>query len=262
MSEPILSISNLSKHFYGLKAVDSLSFNVLDGQIKAIIGPNGAGKTTLFNVISGMLPATFGSMSFLGRSIAGLKPYEVARLGISRTFQNIQLFENMSVLENAMVGTHLQTKTGFIRSAFMLPGIRKNENKARSIAKEMLSLVGLDIHAKMGAGSLSFGHRRKLEIARALATRPKLLMLDEPASGLNIKETEEFGELIKKIRSLGATILLVEHDMSLVMSISDEVLVIDHGSKVAEGEPHVIQKDPRVIEVYLGAEESSMEAVQ
>jgi len=261
MSEPVLTVNNVSKHFSGLKAVDCLSFSVFDGQIKAIIGPNGAGKTTLFNVISGMFPATGGSLQFLGRNITGLKPHRVARLGISRTFQNIQLFENMSVRENAMVGTHIRTKTGFIRSAFMLPGIWKNERKARSIAKETLELVGLDKQAKMPASSLSFGHRRKLEIARALATQPKLLMLDEPASGLNINETEEFGELIKKIRSLGITILLVEHDMSLVMSISDEVLVIDHGSKIAEGEPHLVQKDARVIEVYLGSEESSGEAV-
>jgi len=262
MNEAILSIMNLSKHFIGLKAVDSLSFSVLDGQIKAIIGPNGAGKTTLFNVISGIFPATDGSMHFLGRNISGLKPHKVARLGISRTFQSIQLFENMSVLENAMIGTHIKTRTGFICAAFMLPGIRKDERKARTIAMDMLNLVGIDKQSSMAAGSLPFGHRRKLEIARALATQPKLLMLDEPASGLNINETEEFGGLIKKIRSLGITILLVEHDMSLVMSISDEVLVIDHGSKIAEGKPQKVQKDKHVIEVYLGAEETSSTEAQ
>jgi branched-chain amino acid transport system ATP-binding protein len=255
MSGNILSVRNLEKRFIGLRAVADLSFDVRDGQIKAIIGPNGAGKTTLFNAISGLVPADEGSVHFLGKNIFSMRPHRIAELGISRTFQTVQLFENMTVLQNVMVGMHPRTKTGFLRAAFRLPGIRAEEKSVRAKAMEMLEFVGLEKDANAGSAGLPFGNRRKLEIARALATDPKLLALDEPASGLNINETEEFGDLIRKIRNRGITVLLVEHDMSLVMSISDEVLVIDHGRRIAEGEPHVIQKDQRVIEVYLGSEE-------
>ncbi len=250
----ILQVKSLKKNFGGVVALDDLSFEVRERQIKSIIGPNGAGKTTLFNVISGIYPPTFGEVWFLEKNIAYVPPHVIARRGISRTFQNLQLFANMSVLENVMVGRHCRTRTGFLRSALKVGGATKEEKTTVAAAMELLRFVGLEDSAHRGAGTLPFGKQRVVEIARALATDPRLLLLDEPASGLNVRETEETGELIQKIRETGKTIVVVEHDMSLVMGISEEVLVLDHGKRIAEGPPRTVQKHPEVLRVYLGEE--------
>lgn len=250
----LLDVENVRRSFGGVIAVDKVSFQVETRQIKAVIGPNGAGKTTLFNIISGLLRSETGAITFKDRRIGGLSPYQIAGAGISRTFQNPSLFLQMSVIENVMVGRHCRTRQGFLGCSFRLPGQRKEEHAIRQTAREKLAYVGLDRLAEAPAGSLAFGQRRMVELARALATGPDLLLLDEPASGLNTKETDDLGKLIRRIRDDGVTILLVEHDMSLVMDISDDILVLHNGTPIAEGPPDIVQNDPKVISVYLGGD--------
>ncbi len=249
-----LEIKQLHKRFGGLHAVKDVSFQVEPGQIKAVIGPNGAGKTTLFNMISGTFPATSGSVTFQGRELLGKKPFQVATLGMARTYQNIKMFSGMTALENVMVGRHVQSNAGFLASMFRMPRTWKEERDIRDKSMELLGLLEIEEHAHIDAASLAFGQQRAVELARALAMEPTLLLLDEPAAGLNIYETAEVGRLITKIRDLGITVLLVEHDMSLVMDISDEIVVLCFGEKIAEDVPTAIQQDPEVIKIYLGEE--------
>jgi branched-chain amino acid transport system ATP-binding protein len=254
MPDLLLEIRELNRSFGGLKAVNDVSFTVPSGAIKSVIGPNGAGKTTLFNLISGMLPCDSGIVLQNGKEITRLQPHRIAELGISRTFQTTKLFSRMTVLENVMVGRHTRTKAGFLSGVLNLPWTWKEEREIRERAMELLDTLGLIDAAGELASSLPFGRQRLLEIARALATEPSLLMLDEPAAGLNIYETREMADLVLKIRGWGITVLLVEHDMSLVMDISDEIEVLNYGRKVAEGEPAEIQRDPEVIRIYLGGD--------
>ena len=248
----ILHVSKIEKTFGGLVAISNLDFTVDSGQIKAVIGPNGAGKTTLFNLITGILPPKDGEILFLGRRITGVKSHRISSMGISRTFQNIQLFSNMSVLENVILGRHSRTSSGMISSILSLPKKKREERDARERSMEYLELVGLCDRINDLPENLPFGKQRLLEIARAMATEPKLLLLDEPASGLNTRETQDLGRLITEIRDMGITILLVEHDMGLVMEISDEIMVLNSGQKIAEGIPREIQENDEVIKAYLG----------
>lgn len=251
-----LDIKNMCRSFGGLRAVDGVSFSVGEGMIKAVIGPNGAGKTTLFNLISGALAADSGEVYLRGNPIHGLAPFKIARHGISRTFQNIRLFPGMTVLETVMVGRHVRSRAGFIPAMLRLPWTRREEKEIRDRAMEilgMMELVGLE---EQEAVSLPFGTQRIVEFARALASEPALILLDEPAAGLNIYETARISELITRIREGGVTVLVIEHDMSLVMDISDEILVLSSGRAIAEGVPAAIQKDPEVVRVYLGDEDA------
>ncbi|MGQ9630819.1 MAG: ABC transporter ATP-binding protein [bacterium] len=250
----ILEASGVGKSFGGLRALSDLSLGVAPGQIKAIIGPNGAGKTTFFNVVTRVYPPDAGTIKFKGVDINGLKAHDIAPLGISRTFQNIRLFGDMTALENVMVGRHSRTRSGIFTSGLRLPGMIREERAIREASMEKLDFVGLSHRANELAGSLPIGEQKFLEIARALATEPELLLLDEPVGGLSESEMEEMARLIKRIRDSGITILLVEHDMNLVMRISDEVLVLNYGRKIAEGPPREIQANKDVIAVYLGAE--------
>jgi len=250
---PLLEVQNITHRFGGLVALDKVGFLVAQGQIKSIIGPNGAGKTTLLNVISGLLPSGAGRITFKEKRINGLKPHQIARAGMSRTFQNPSLFLQMSVLENVMVGRHCRTRSGFSSCCLRLPGQIREEKRIREAAMEQIRYVGLEGLAEVEAGALGFGERRMVELARALATEPSLLLLDEPASGLNSRETEDLGEHIRRIAEKGITVLLVEHDMSLVMTVSDDILVLDNGARLAEGAPSVIQNNEEVIRVYLGS---------
>lgn len=248
----IISIDGIGMNFGGVAALSEVSFSVDTGNIKAIIGPNGAGKTTLFNLITGVYRPTTGRIMYGGVDLAGATPDVIASHGITRTFQNVELFSNMSVLENVMVGRHVRTVSGFLACALRFPHMIREERQIERSAQEYLDFVGLSERIGDMASSLPLGHQRYLEIARALALEPKLILLDEPAAGLDEKETEELGGLIRKIRDRGITVLLVEHDMSLTMEISDEIVVLDYGKKIAEGTPREIQYNKKVIDAYLG----------
>jgi branched-chain amino acid transport system ATP-binding protein len=250
----LLEVRELGKAFGGVAAIADLSFAVPEGSIYAVIGPNGAGKTTLFNMLSGVYVPSDGAIEFDGSSLAGLEPHQVATRGISRTFQNLQIFFNMSVLENVMVGCHQRARSGLYRAALRLPGVVREEQQIRAWALEALEFCGLAHLAERPADALPYGELKRVEIARALAADPRLLLMDEPAAGLNDTETAELRELIRRIGASGVTVLLVEHNMGLVMQVSDTVLVLDYGSKLAEGTTTEIQNDPRVIAAYLGGE--------
>jgi branched-chain amino acid transport system ATP-binding protein len=250
----LLEVEALIKSFGGVTAIADLSFDVPEGLVYSVIGPNGAGKTTLFNMLSGIYRPDEGSIRFMDQGVVGLQPHQVAALGISRTFQNLQMFFNMSVLDNVMVGCHLRTRTGLFSAALRLPRIKREEKLSRQWAQEALAICNLDKFIGQEAGSLPYGVLKRLEIARALAVQPRLLLMDEPAAGLNDTETLEMRKLIRRICDSGITVLLVEHNMGLVMQVSDRVLVLDYGSRLAEGTPVQIQNDRRVIEAYLGGE--------
>lgn len=248
----LLEVTGLNLHFGGLHAVNNVSFNVESGMIKALIGPNGAGKTTLFNLISGFLRPDSGTVLFNGQAINELRPYQIAARGLSRTFQHIKLFPKMSTLENIMVGRHIHSRSGFISGMLRLPGTRLEEKKIRERSLEIMGFLGISELAGLEATNLSYGQQRMVELARATACEPKLLLLDEPAAGLNMRETAAMAGLISRIRDMGMTILIVEHDMSLVMNISDEIIVLSYGQKIADDKPMAVQKNTEVIRVYLG----------
>lgn len=247
-----LRIDNISKSFYGVKAVDSISFEVDRGQIYSVIGPNGAGKTTLFNLITGIYTPDNGSVYLDNEPISQLATHELALKGISRTFQNLQIFMNMSAIENVMVGAHIHLDKNIIKSCFNLKSIRERDNELMDASADIMETVGLGSYIKYSADTLSYGNLKLLEVARSLATKPKLIFLDEPAAGLNPQETESLTDLIFKIRDMGITVVIVEHDMKLVMSISEKILVMNYGKKLAEGNSLEIRNNPDVISAYLG----------
>ncbi len=256
MSGPILEIRALRKTFGGLTAVDGVDLSIAAGQITSVIGPNGAGKTTLFNLIAGVYLPSSGEILFEGKPLGKAPPHGRAVLGIARTFQNVLLFDNMTALENVMAGQHSRSRYGFLEAALRLPKARREEEAITLNARRYLNLVGLGLYADRNPASLPLGQQKLLTIARALATEPRLLLLDEPGAGLNALEKQSLGELIRRLRDMGITIVLVEHDMDLVMGIAEWVVVLDSGQKIAEGTASQIQKDKKVIAAYLGEEEA------
>ncbi|MBW7057251.1 ABC transporter ATP-binding protein [Paracoccus bogoriensis] len=253
----LLSIEGLGIGFGGIRAVNDVSFSVRPGEILSVIGPNGAGKTTLFNMISGVYRPDTGRVVLDGEDVTAIEPHLLARRGLSRTFQNLQIFQSMTVLDNAVAGYHLRESGSVLADLFSLPASRRRAREAREGARALLARVGLDRAAEREAGNLSYGALKRLEIARALALNPKVLLLDEPAAGCNAVETEEIDQLIAEVARSGVAILLVEHDMKMVMRISNHIVVLDHGEKIAEGDPATVSQNPAVIAAYLGSEEAA-----
>lgn len=249
----LLEVQDLSIHFGGVKAVQNVSFSIDAGIVYAVIGPNGAGKTTLFNLITGIYTPTSGSIILDNQSIAGKSPDGLAQLGLARTFQNLQICMNMSAIENVMVGAHLRLDRNLFKAALRWPSIKTRDRDLLAESAELMRFVGLDAYVNFRADAMSYGALKRLEIARALAMKPRLLFLDEPAAGLNSKETIEVDALIRKVADTGVTVVLVEHDMKMVMNLSDRILVLDYGKKIAEGTGPEVRRNPDVIAAYLGA---------
>lgn len=257
--EYVLEIENVSKFFHGLVAIDDLTIKVKPGQIYGIIGPNGAGKTTLFNCVTGIYTPEEGTIKYKGENITGMEPHKIAARGILRTFQNIRLFKEMSVAENIMAGYHTKSKQKWYHAIIHTPFYKKDEMKAWKKVEELMKFFGLSKYAMTPTGDLSYGNQRKVEMARALAANPELLILDEPAAGLNENETKELTEIIRTISKMDIGIMMIEHDMEMVMNLTDYITVINFGKEISQGVPSFVQDDPRVIEAYIGSDDEDEE---